>query len=294
MKEFFISGQLLKQINYTVIALIPKTEQAQLVGDYRPISCCNVLYKTISKVLAARLCKVLPNIINQAQAAFIKGRSMSDNIFLAQEFIRGYARKRISPRCKLMVDLRKAYDTIDWNFIKEVLNGLNFPPLFSNWIMECISSPSFSISINGGLFGNFKGQRGIRQGDPISPLIFACSIEYLSRTINHMTRYPGFSYHPNCIQQRITHLVFADDLMLFCRGDPPSVKVLLDALDHLQATSGLTVNINKSNIFLAGVHGDDLGFVDFPIGTLPVRHLGVPLDAVVGPLTVVFSRKDNG
>nr|GMD95081.1 uncharacterized protein LOC111375444 [Ipomoea batatas] len=112
VKEFFHSGKLLKQINYTVIALIPKTQQANVVGDFRPISCCNVIYKVISKVLATRLNTVLPSIIDHAQAAFIGGRSMSDNIFLAQELIRGYARKRISPRCMLIVDLRKAYDTI--------------------------------------------------------------------------------------------------------------------------------------------------------------------------------------
>nr|GLL21477.1 uncharacterized protein LOC109184888 [Ipomoea trifida] len=120
VREFFVSGQILKQINYTVVALVPKSQNAQRVGDFRPISCCNVLYKVISKILAARLCCVLPKLINKAQAAFIEGRSMSDNIFLAQELIRGYARKRISPRCMLMVDLRKAYDTIDWNFIFEV------------------------------------------------------------------------------------------------------------------------------------------------------------------------------
>nr|GMC90863.1 Vestitone reductase [Ipomoea batatas] len=96
--EFFQSGQLLKHINYTVIALIPKTQQANVVGDFWPISCCNVIYKVISKVLAERLSNVLPSLIDRAQAAFIGGRSMSDNIFLAQELIRCYARKRISPR----------------------------------------------------------------------------------------------------------------------------------------------------------------------------------------------------
>lgn len=110
--EFFSTGKLLKQWNHAFIALVPKSAHSNLVTDYRPISCCNVFYKVISKILTSRLCTVIGGIIDPAQAAFIKERSIVDNIHLAQELFRKYNRKTASPRCILKVDLQKAYDTI--------------------------------------------------------------------------------------------------------------------------------------------------------------------------------------
>nr|GMD03985.1 hypothetical protein DM860_011126 [Ipomoea batatas] len=174
VKEFFHSGKLLKQINYTVIALIPKTQQANVVGNFRPISCCNVIYKVISKVLATRLNTVLPSIIDHAQAAFIGGRSMSDNILLAQELIRGYARKRISPRCMLMVDLRKAYDTISWNFVEEVWNK----------VREKIGFPKRTLAIRSSMKWIRRLYSGNRRHSKGMAVAVACSVYHIWRHRN--------------------------------------------------------------------------------------------------------------
>ncbi|XP_075508007.1 uncharacterized protein LOC142544859 isoform X3 [Primulina tabacum] len=91
-------------------------------------------------------------------------RSIVDNIHLAQELLRKYARKRVSKRCILKVDVQKAYDTVDWAFLEEVLIGFNFPSLFVKWIMECVSTTSYSIALNGTYHGHFKGERELRQG----------------------------------------------------------------------------------------------------------------------------------
>jgi hypothetical protein len=107
-------------------------------------------------------------LVDKAQAAFVKGRCMADNIHLAQAFILQYNRKRVSPMCMLKIDLRNAYDTVSWNFLHSMLGGLGFPPIFIHWVMTCVSSTSFSVQVNGELFGFFKGKRGLRQGDPIS------------------------------------------------------------------------------------------------------------------------------
>ncbi|CAH9133061.1 unnamed protein product [Cuscuta epithymum] len=281
IKEFFRSGKLLKQINHTVIALIPKTDHSPKVSDYRPISCTNVLYKIITKILAARLSQCLPDLIDLAQGAFVDGRLMFDNIFLAQELVRGYMRKRISPRCMIKVDLRKAYDTISWNFLEGVLRGLDFPDRFIGWIMECVTTASFSISLNGCLYGYFKGKRGIRQGYPMSPLLFVLCLEYFSRLINLKTKGPNFNFHPQCAKLGITHLAYADDLILFSRGDTYSIEILVNALKEFGDASGLMVNHNKSNIFVGGVNDNDLdeimALVDFGRGTFPVKYLGIPL-----------------
>lgn len=80
--EFFDNGRILKQINHSTIALIPKSDNARTVGEYRAISLCNVLYKIISKILATRLSSTLPKLIDEAQAGFVQGRSMAENILL--------------------------------------------------------------------------------------------------------------------------------------------------------------------------------------------------------------------
>ena len=127
MLEFFSSGQILRQINHSVLALIPKSKESDKVEDYRPIACCNVIYKVISKILAMRLAPVLITIVDPAQAAYVQNRKKVENIYLLQELLRLYGRKRISPRCMLNVDLRKAFDSVDWEFIRGMLVALNFP-----------------------------------------------------------------------------------------------------------------------------------------------------------------------
>ncbi|XP_074288508.1 uncharacterized protein LOC141613665 [Silene latifolia] len=112
--NFFDSGQLLSQINATVITLIPKIDRPTSVVHYRPISCCNVLYKVISKILCARLALVLHDIISKNQGAFVKGRSILENILICQDLVRMYNRKAASPRCMFKLDLQKAYDSIEW------------------------------------------------------------------------------------------------------------------------------------------------------------------------------------
>lgn len=114
---------------------MPKSNDAALVNNYWPISCCTVFYKIISKVLVCRLKKVLVGIVDNAQAAFVEGRSIVDNIHLAQELRHKYVCKHGSPRCTLKVDIQKAFDTVDWDFLREVLSLLNFPVVFINWIM---------------------------------------------------------------------------------------------------------------------------------------------------------------
>lgn len=120
--EFFSIGMLLKQTNHVIVSLIPKKKHSKSVGDFRPISCCNVFYKVITKLLASRLGKVLPTFIDDVEPAFVKGRSMVEDIHLAQDFMRGYTRKRTSPMFTLKIDLWKIYDTMSWEFLQQVLH----------------------------------------------------------------------------------------------------------------------------------------------------------------------------
>ncbi len=282
VREFFSSGRLLKQLSHSTIALIPKSTHDPTVRDFRPIACLNVVYKVITKILASRMSSMLSDLIDPAQAGFVAGRSMFDNIYLAQELVRGYADKKQAARCMFMLDITKAYDTVSWDFLESSLRGLGFPDRFVGWVMECVTTATYSISLHGGLHGFFRGRRGVRQGDPMSPSLFILCLEYLSRLIRIRTLESGFQYHGRCAGLGITHLAFADDVMLFCRGDVRSVEILMDCLHDFSAVSGLAISPEKSKIFISEgvrqrVRDEIIAIVQHPVGTLPVRYLGVPL-----------------
>lgn len=158
VSQFFQTGKMVKELNSTIISLIPKLEVPRKPKDFRPISCCNVLYKVISKIMANRLCESLEKLVDKTQTAFIPGRRINDNVLLAQELLHGYNQKNLPARCSFKVDLMKAYDTVEWGFVIEVLKAMNFHPTFIVWVKECMTTPSFSININGAAEGYFRGR----------------------------------------------------------------------------------------------------------------------------------------
>ncbi|XP_074289264.1 uncharacterized protein LOC141614416 [Silene latifolia] len=251
--NFFDVGRLLTQVNSTIITLIPKLNRPTSVKHFRPISCCNVIYKAISKIMCNRLARVLPDIISKNQGAFVKGRIILENILICRDLVRLYNRGMVSPRCMFKLDLQKAYDSIEWHFVDQILQALKFPDHFRKLVMLCITTPSYTLNLNGSQFGFFHGKRGLRQGDPISPLLCCICMEYLTRVMEYATRRWYFRYHPLCKNLKLTHLLFADDLLMFCKGDIKSIMLLLRALSTFSATSGLKVNASKSEVVINGV-----------------------------------------
>ncbi|GKA76581.1 RNA-directed DNA polymerase, eukaryota, reverse transcriptase zinc-binding domain protein [Tanacetum coccineum] len=147
IKEFFNTGKILGEVNATLIFLVPKMLTPQKVSDFRPIACCNVIYKCISKILTNRIKSALNHIVDDNQSIFVPGRAITDNILLTQELLKGY-------NC--------AYDTICWRFIKDILRRFGFPERMVMWIMTCVASTKFTICVNGERYGYFNGGRGLR------------------------------------------------------------------------------------------------------------------------------------
>jgi hypothetical protein len=187
VKSFFQSSSLFKEFNSTIITLVPKVPNPSKVAEFRPIACCNVLYKCITKILANRLNSCLSELINSNQTAFVKGRNISENILLAQELVKGYHKDKGKAGCAIKVDLKKAYDSVEWSFILMSLLAVGCPPIYVNWVRECITTPRFSISLNGSLAGYFRG-RGLRQGDPLSPYLFVLAMEVLTQLFQAKVR----------------------------------------------------------------------------------------------------------
>ena len=141
MSSFFESGSMLREINCTVIAFVPKVPNPGSMHDYRPISCCNTIYKCISKIIVARIKQCIPDIINPSQSAFVQGRSIADNVLITQDLMLNYHRDIGPPRCALKVDIMKAYDTVSWDFILSILSCMGTPTHLLKCIMACITTP---------------------------------------------------------------------------------------------------------------------------------------------------------
>ncbi|XP_010544463.1 PREDICTED: uncharacterized protein LOC104817082 [Tarenaya hassleriana] len=281
VQEFFSSGQMLGQINATMISLIPKRTGADSLSDFRPISCCNTIYKIISSILASRLKPILEKLISRNQAAFLKRRLMLENILLAAELIRDYNRPSAQPQAMLKIDIRKAFDTIKWSFITKILHAIGLPTTFVGWIKTCITTPKFSISVNGEPAGYFPGGRGLRQGDPISPYLFILSMEVLSRMLDESARQGKLKPQQGCVDPLITHLSFADDVIIFSAANRESITEIKDVLYQFESFSGLKINQSKSDLFICGLPEAEASnltsLLGIRRGNLPIRYLGVPL-----------------
>ncbi|XP_062113347.1 uncharacterized protein LOC133824478 [Humulus lupulus] len=279
--DFFETGYIPKAMNNTILTLIPKIDHPNIAADFRPIAYCITLYKCISKMLCHRMIGILPKLINQNQGAFIKDRTLAHNVLILHVLLKGYKMKHSSPRCLLKIDLSKAYDSIDWDFLENLLKALRFPGRFIRWIMICLRGASYCLMLNGCLHGSFQGGKGLRQGDPISPLLFVIVMEYLTRSIFQAAKGKGFKFHPLCKSLNIISLYFADDFLVLCKANTSSIQIIQHALDEFSAASGLLINKSKSRAYFGGVSVHDkpvlLNISNLVEGEFPLTYLGLPL-----------------
>ena len=180
------SGMSLSEINRTNIALVPKNNNPQRMTDFKPISLCNVIYKLISKTLANHLKVILSHIISENQSAFMVNRLIIDNVLVAYEIMHFLKHKRGGNDSFMTakLDMSKAFDRVEWNFIENVMRKMGSNEYWINLVMKCISLVSYSIIINGTVHGNIVPTRGLRQGNPLSHYLFLLCAEGFSTLIH--------------------------------------------------------------------------------------------------------------
>ena len=156
-----------------------------------------------------------------------------------------------------------------------------FPVQFIQWIRKCVASCMVSIKINGALEGYFQCKNGLRQGDPLSPYLFVIGMEVLTSFLNYKLNGSDFSYHWRTKEMNLSHVIFTDDIFLFCKGDLSSIHLLLSSVLSFSRMSGLTLNRNKSFGYYCNVADNviDVTQNQFGIqrGSLPIVYLGLPL-----------------
>jgi len=192
-------------------------------------------------------------IISPYQSSFIPGRSIHHNIIVAQEMVHSMSRVKGNKMfMSIKIDLEKAYDRLNWNFVEKCLEDCNFPPKLIQVIHHCISSPSYKILWNGEKTDSFVPTRGIRQGDPLSPYLFVICMEKLSHIIAdqvdacYWKPMRAGRYGP-----QISHLVFADDLLLFAEASIEQAHCVLHCLDMFCQASGQQINYQKTQVFFS-------------------------------------------
>ncbi|XP_074266422.1 uncharacterized protein LOC141589691 [Silene latifolia] len=246
-------------------------------------SLCNVAYKLVSKVLANRLKLFLNEIVSENQSAFTPGRAISDNVMIAFEVFH-YMKCSHSTEGYMAtkLDMAKAYDRVEWQFLKNILDAMGFDRAWVNRVMACVSTVSFSVLINGTPSEEFMPTRGLRQGDPLSPYLFIHCAKALSSMLRRAVE--RGSLHGVRISNGapiISHLLFADDSIFFRRANDAEAYVVLDILRRYEYASGQLVSVDKTTVsFSKGIPRVKRSNLVRRLGYVEVeeqeRYLGLP------------------
>lgn len=254
MLHFFATSQMPEGVNDTTIVLIPKIDIPTGLKDFRPIGLCNVLYKVVSKCLVNRLRPLLEEVVSENQSAFIPGRMIRDNALLAFKCLHymEHGTATNSDFCAYKLDLSKAYDRVDWSYLENTMHKMDFSHRRVQWIMRCVTTVNYSVKFNGISLEAFSTTRGLRQGDPLSPFLFLFVADGLSALLKHEVELQGITPIKVCRQAPgISHLLFADDTLLFFLANGEEAERVKHALDVYATGTGQLINPSKCSILFS-------------------------------------------
>jgi len=252
VRLFHDTGCIPRSCNASFVALVPKVRGPVKLEQYRPISLVGALYKIISKVLAERIKKVLSSIIDDSQSTFLKDRGILDSVLMANKVVEDLRKGGRSGLC-LKVDFEKAYDSVRWEFLYEMLHRMGFHSRWIMWMQGCLESATVSVLVNGSPTEEFKPSRGLRQCEPLAPFLFIVVVEGLARLVREAVKnnlLSGISIGKKEVVLSI--LQFADDTLFLCEDSFTNVLSLKAILMGFELASGLKINFHKSK--LAGVN----------------------------------------
>ncbi|GJS12352.1 RNA-directed DNA polymerase, eukaryota [Tanacetum coccineum] len=209
---FFRYGTLYRGGNSSFIALILKMQDAKMVKDFRPISLIGSLYKIIAKTMANRLLVVLGDIVNEVKSTFVSNRQILDGPFILNELIQ-WCKARKKQTMILKVDFEKAYDSVRWDYLEEVLKKFGFGDKWRVWIKSCLSSSRGSILVNGSATKEFQFYKGLKQGDPLSPFLFLLIMESLYLSFQQVVNEGLFNGVSIGSSLHVSYLFYADDVV---------------------------------------------------------------------------------
>jgi hypothetical protein len=211
-------------INSASIILIPKKDGAETVGDFRPIRLIHSFIKIITKTLALRLAPRMNEIISPFQSAFIKSRSIHENFLAVRSTIRRFQRNN-SPTLFIKLDIAKAFDSVRWDYLISLLDSLGFPVRWIDWIATILYTSSSRVTVNGVPNPPIHHGRGLRQGDPLSPLLFVLAIDPLQKILKIAAESRALSKLGN--RSPILRIsLYADDVALFVKPKKRKLRQL--------------------------------------------------------------------
>lgn len=271
--------QHFRLLNNAHLVLLPKKADAKSVADFRPISLSHSFAKLISKCLASRLSEELNNLVSRAQSAFIKRRSIQDNFLYTQNLIRSLHRTK-KPGLFLKLDIAKAFDSVRWDFLLEVLQQFGFGNKWRSWISTLLSTSSTATLLNGARGRWFNHYRGLRQGDPLSPMLFILAMEPLQRLFDQAASDGLLS--PICSSAaKLRVSLYADDAAVFVQPTKEDVATVAETLELFGQVSGLLTNRSKCAVY--PIRCDNINLEEVmegfqcPIQSFPCNYLGLPL-----------------
>jgi hypothetical protein len=266
-------------LNSAYVTLLPKKSEAIEVKDFRPISLIHSFAKKFTKILANRLAPKLPDLVSVNQSAFVKGRSIDDNFVMVQQTAKAIYGQKLS-RILLKLDIGKTFDSVSWTFLFEVLRHLGFGPLWCGIISRVLSSSTTRVLVNGEPGDIIHHRRGLRQGDPLSAMLFIIVMDVLNSLI--LKAQDLGLLHPLLWRGRGQHIsLYADDVVLFLKPERDELNMLKEILRIFGEATGLVANINKCSI--TPIHCNeqqvDMSQEIFPcnVQQFPCRYLGLPL-----------------
>ncbi|GJX93509.1 RNA-directed DNA polymerase, eukaryota [Tanacetum coccineum] len=255
VRYFFTHCDIPKGCNSSFITLIPKNLNSKLVKDFRPISLIGCLYKIIAKIMANRLVCVIKGIVNEVQSAFIADRQILDGPFILNEVIQ-WCKLKKKHALIFKVDFEKAYDSVRWDFLDEILRKFGFGDKWCKWIQCCLQSSKGSILVNGSPTKEFEFGKGLKQGDPLSPFLFILVMESLHLSFQRVVDaglFQGINIGEGLVN--ISHMFYADDAVFVGQWCDRNISTLVHVLECFHKVSGLRINMCKSKIM--GVHVDE-------------------------------------